>query len=473
MILDLRQWLDKVDAMGELKRLKGADWDLEMGAISLLSRDEPKSPAILIDEVKGSPKGFRFLANACYSTRRAALTLNLPPDLVPLEAVRELKNRIRNLKYIPPKLVKDGPVLENVLTGKNIDLFKFPTPRWNELDGGRYIGTGSVTITEDPDEHWINLGTYRVQIHDKKTLGFYVSPGKHARIHREKTWAKGQTCKVALSVGHNPIFLAIGASPIAAGISEYDVIGGLLGEPVRVIRGPYSGLPIPADAEIVIEGDSTPDELVKEGPFGEWTRYYGSGVRPEPIIKVKSILHRNDPILLGEPMGQDITGLKGKANPLEMLRSAQVWDQIEKAGIPMVKGVWNFNTSFIVVISIKQAYLGHARQALLTACGCRAGAYCGRFVIVVDDDVDPSDLQRVMWALATRTNPQTSIDIIQRCWSTPLDPMVQKGAPPVGTRALIDACKPYEWINDFPKEVVVGDAMKAKFEKKWKKLLED
>ncbi|MDP2917655.1 MAG: UbiD family decarboxylase, partial [Dehalococcoidia bacterium] len=384
---DLRAFIDEVKALGELKVIKGADWDMEIGAITLLSEEEAHTPAILFDEIKGYPAGFRVLVNSYVSLVRSALTLNLPTGLKPMECIKELKGRLVNLKRIPPRTVTDGPILENVHTGKDVNVLKFPAPKWHELDGGRYIGTGSFTITRDPEEGWINLGTYRLMVHDENTLGFYISPGKHGRIHRDKYFARGEPCKVAISLGHDPLFLLAGATLFPSGYSEYDFIGGMMGEPVDVIKGPYTGLPIPANSEIVIEGESVPNETKPEGPFGEWTRYYASKVRPEPVIRVKTILHRNNPIILGEPPGKDISGVPPKVDALTLVRTALAWHQMEAAGIPGIKGIWRYDNFYIVVVSIEQLYHGHARQTLLAASGCRVIAFCGRYIIVVDDDI--------------------------------------------------------------------------------------
>ena len=132
-------------------------------------------------------------------------------------------------------MVRDGPVLENIQRGKDVNILSFPTPRWFELDGGRYIGTGSVNITHDPEEGWTNLGTARVMIHDENTVGFYIAPGRHGRIHRDKAFARGEPFKVAISVGHDPLIFLAGALEVPYGVCEYDFIGGIQGEPVDVI----------------------------------------------------------------------------------------------------------------------------------------------------------------------------------------------------------------------------------------------
>ena len=190
-------------------------------------------------------------------------------------------------------------MLENIRRGKDVDLLAFPTPRWFELDGGRYIGTGSVNITHDPEEGWTNLGTARVMIHDENTVGFYIAPGRHGRIHRDKAFLRGEPFKVAISVGHDPLIFLAGALEVPYGVCEYDFIGGIRGKPVEVIKGEFTGLPIPASAEIVLEGECVAGNEKTEGPFGEWTGYYGSSARPEPIVKIHSVMYRNDPIILG------------------------------------------------------------------------------------------------------------------------------------------------------------------------------
>ena len=343
----------------------------------------------------------------------------MPQNLSAMEFVSEWRRRSKDLKHIPPRVVRDGPVLENIQRGKDVNILSFPTPRWFELDGGRYIGTGSVNITHDPEEGWTNLGTARVMIHDENTVGFYIAPGRHGRIHRDKAFARGEPFKVAISVGHDPLIFLAGALEVPYGVCEYDFIGGIQGEPVDVIRGEFTGLPIPATAEIVLEGECVPGPEKIEGPFGEWTGYYGSSSRPEPIVKIHTVMHRNDPILLGYTR-------KWRAP----LKAALVWDDLEGAGVPDVRGVWYHEAAgaayLFLVVSIKQRYPGHARQAGLIATECHAAAYLGRYTVVVDDDIDPTNLNEVLWAVCTRSDPSVDIEILRRCWSGPLDPIIPK-----------------------------------------------
>ncbi|MDO8688959.1 MAG: UbiD family decarboxylase, partial [Dehalococcoidia bacterium] len=290
---DVRGWIDEVEKMGQMKHIDGADCDLEIGAlIEIVCRENPGRPALLFDNIKGYPQGYRVAAGLLNTIPRLAMTTGLRTDISRVDFVREWRNRIRNLKYLPPTLVNKGPVMENIMEGDQVDLLKFPAPKYHELDGGRYIGTASVTITKDPESDWVNLGTYRVMVHDKNTLGFYMSPGKHSRIHREKWFAQGKPCPVAMSFGHDPLLFVIASLQMPPGVCEYDIVGGVKGEPVEIIKGAFTGLPLPANAEIVIEGESVPNESKVEGPFGEFTGYYGSAERPEPFIKVKRVLYR-------------------------------------------------------------------------------------------------------------------------------------------------------------------------------------
>ena len=468
---DLREWISKAEGLEEVKTLKKCDWNLEIGAITELVARREDGPAVLFYEIKDYPKGYRVLSNSLSSRKRLALTLDMPAGETKMDFVRLWRERYKKIKPIPPRFVKDSPLLENVYRDKDIDLLKFPTPKWHELDGGRYIGTGSIDITRDPDEGWVNWGTYRVMIHDKDTVGFYISPGKHGRIQRDKYISTGRPCKIAMSFGHDPLVFLAGSIEVPYAIPEYEFIGGVRGEPLELIEGEYSGLPIPANAEIVVEGDVIFDQAKIEGPFGEWTGYYASAERPEPFVKVRRLYHRNNPIMLGSPPGRPPAELGWYRS---YLRSALIWDEMEKAGVPDVKGVWltvSGGSRLVLVVSIKQRYPGHAKQAAVVASQCHAGAYLGRYVIVVDDDIDPSNTDDMIWALASRSDPETDIDIIRRCWSGPLDPIIQPGKKGFNSRAIIDACRPFEWLKDFPPVAESSKEVLDATARKWGKIL--
>ena len=471
---DLRDWLEIVDGLGELKKIDRADWNLEMGTLAELVARESKGPvpAILFDRIKDYPKGYQVLFAQNASFKRMALNLGLPLDLAGLDLVHAFRQKLAGHKPIPHKVVKSGPILENVLSGKDVDLLKFPVPFMHELDGGRYIGTACLVVTKDPEEGWVNLGTYRGMVHDKSSMGLYISPGKHGRIQRQKYFDQGKPCPVVISVGQDPVLFMVSGNEVDYGISEYDYAGGLKGSPIEVIEGKATGLPFPASGEIVIEGFMHPEDVMKEGPFGEWTGYYASSTRPEPVVRVQNIYHRNNPILCCARPGRPPSDYSlAKC----FVKAALIWDQVEKAGVPDVKGVWCHEAGggrLLNIISIKQRYPGHARQAALVASQVHAGAYLGRYVIVVDEDIDPTNTFDVLWALTTRSDPVESIDILRRCWSGPLDPRIQPGKKGFNSRAIIDACRPFEWMKDFPPVAESSPELKKKVYEKWRKVIE-
>jgi UbiD family decarboxylase len=465
---DLRGYLEAVNQAGELRVIDGADWDLELGAITEVAARAADPKVILFDAIKGYPRGFRVLTNAVCSAATTALAFGLDPQLSGLDIIRAWKEKLGSQKPVPPVEVSGGPVLDHVETGDRVNLLKFPTPRWHEQDGGRYLGTGCMVIMQDPDDKWINAGTYRVCVHDRDTLGIWISPGKHGRLIREKYWTNGKPCPVVISFGQDPILAKVASWYEAWGVSELEIAGWLFGAPVKIIRGQETGLPIPVTSELAIEGFIVPPSADSrpEGPFGEWTGYYASGTRNEPVVKVKSVLYRNDPIILGMP-----PGISGKSVPLS---AANVWLALERAGVTDVQGVWEYQTRYITVVSIKQKYGGHAKRAAMAMLGSTYG-YHRRFVIIVDDDVDPSSIDDVLWAVATRCDPATAINIITDAWSTPLDPRITPDARAArnftNSVAIINACRPYHWQDQYAKTCYFPEETRRRTYEKWKNAL--
>ncbi|MBI3079389.1 MAG: UbiD family decarboxylase, partial [Deltaproteobacteria bacterium] len=183
---DLREWLEKVEALGELVRFRGAHWRLEMGGITEIIYRGPKQPkpAILFEAIPGYPPEQRALFGLLGSVRRLALTLGMPLDYdTPIAFVRACRDHLRALRPLPPVPVASSALLDDEHAGNDIDLLEFPVPLHHEDDGGRYLGTAHAVITRDPDTGWVNLGTYRVMFHDQRTLGLHMLPGRHGALH--------------------------------------------------------------------------------------------------------------------------------------------------------------------------------------------------------------------------------------------------------------------------------------------------
>lgn len=467
----LRSWLEAVDQLGELRYVTGASWHEDIGMATEILQQTKDAPAVLFDEIPGHEPGFRVLVNNFGTIRRIALALGLPPYNDTMALLHLWREKLRHVDPVPPVWLKDAPVKQNIIRDDEVDVLAFPTPVWHEQDGGRYIGTASADITRDPDEGWVNLGTYRVMVHDRNRVGFYISPGKHGRIQRTKYFERGQPCPVAVAIGMHPLLYLASATESQYGLSEYDWAGGILGEPVEVFEGEVTGLPLPADAEIILEGFAFPQESLIEGPFGEWTGYYASASREEPVMQVQRIYHRNDPVIVGSPPTRPPDE---QSRYRAFLRSAVMLDQLEQAGVPDIEGVWCHEVGgsrLWVAVSIRQRYPGHARQVGHLAASVRAGGYLGRYVIVVDEDIDPTNLEEVVWAMCTRSDPERSIDIMARAWSGPLDPAIRPGQKGFNSRAIIDATRPFEWRDEFPPVSAMSRKRRQEALKRWAHLL--
>jgi UbiD family decarboxylase len=448
---DLRDWLKGIEAAGELKIIKGAEPKEEIGGIVDIYMRKMGSPAVLFDEIPGYPKGSRVLANILTSVPRINVALGLPPQSSEMDLVQWWRKYMGEAPSIPPKEVNGGPLLENVMEGDAVDLTKIPTPVWHEHDGGPFIGTACLIIMKDPDSDWINYGAYRVQVHGPKTASVMISPGKHGRILMNKYHERGLPCPVAVVVGMHPAMFMLSGLESPFGKSEFEAAGGIFGEAVEVLRMPKTGLPVPASAEIAFEGYIHPNDEIQEGPLGEWTGYYAGGSRPEPAIRIETMMHRNDPILLGA-----IPAVPPNDNTfyLGTYRCGAVWNQLEAAGIPGIKGVWAHEAGgsrFWLTIAIETLYGGHSKQVGMVASHCHAGAYCNRWTIVVDQDINPANIDEVIWAMSTRVDTREDIDIIEGGWSSALDPMCYDGdTDRRNGRIIVDATKPFRRRNTFP-----------------------
>ena len=466
---DLRELLGRIDKLGQLVRVPEADPDLELGTLIELvaHRAGEGGPALLFEKLTGDGMGFRACSGATNSAARLALTLGLPAPRHPLDVVAAYRERMRTHEPIPPAVVATGPVLENVI--RDVDLTALPAPRLHELDGGRYLGTDDLVVMRDPDDGWVNVGTYRVMVQGPDTVTVWMSPGKQGRQIREKYFAAGRPCPVLVSCGHDPLLFLASGNELRWGLSEYDYAGGHRGAPVEVVESELHGLPMPATAELVLEGELHPGEVAPEGPFGEFTGYYAGGRSEQPVVRVRRVYHRHDPILtVASPIRPPSNFSYSKC----VMKSGMIWDEVERAGLSGVRGVWCHEAGgarMFNVISIRQAYPGHAKQAALLAASCQSGSYLGRFVVVVDEDVDPTNMFDVLWAVSTRCDPATDIDIVTGAWSGPLDPRLNRDTM-TNSRALIRAVRPFG--RDFPVVAEASPEQRARVAEKFAALLD-
>lgn len=465
--MDLRDFINRCEEAGELKRVTAeVDWDLELSHISKLT-EEKQGPALLFENIKGydSP----VFTGAFATPSRLAMSMIMNPENSLCDSAKEWMEKTID-ELIPSKEVTDGPVLENVVSGDDVDLNIFPVPRFFPQDGGRYIGTATFLVIKDPDTGKVNLGTYRMQMLDNKRCGVQILPGKRGMRILEKYKKLGKKMPAAAVIGCDPLMMMAGALQHEGAQNQYDIIGSVRGAPSEYMMAPLTGLPIPAAAELVLEGEIDPNNFQPEGPFGEYTGYYTDELYKEikkPCLEVKQILHRDNPILWATSVGRPVTDVHML---LSFTRTAMLWTDLAKMNIPGIQSVNVMPESagrFWAVVSVKTMYPGHSSQVGNAVIATTTGSYGIKGVIVVDEDIEADDIQRVFWALACRYDPQRGTEMIKRGRSTPLDPALHPDESKLITsRIILDATIPYEW-EEKPVPISLDEETLAKVQSRW------
>ena len=443
-IKDLREWIGILEKEGELSRVKTeVDWNLELGGVARENMDR-RGPALLFENIKDyKDTACRKVFTCSLSNHsRVALMLGLPKETPLKELIQVWRERIR--KPIKPVVLETGPCKENILKGDDIDLFSFPTPHWQKLDGGRYMGTFHGVVTKDPDTGWTNVGTYRNMIHDKTTTTMSVAQGQHIWYHWRKYRGRGQNIPAAIVIGWNPELPAVASAPVPIDVDEYDMMGALKGEPEQLVKCETADLLVPATAEIIIEGEIITDisQFVTCGPFGEYTGHYG-GANPRPPFRVKCITFRDEPIFQGTMEGKPINE---DHIVCSVSHSAFIWDLLDER----MRGVTGVNndpsTAYAnLIVQIDNTYYGQVQQVATNVWSSSLSNMMCKNIIVCEQDVNIYDLNEVFWALGYRVDPTR--DIIQfPGWVSALDPIIhvkERLSPGgnKGTRLLIDATK--------------------------------
>jgi UbiD family decarboxylase len=456
---DLRDWIEAIEARGELIRIPGASPSEEIGAIVSAVARERNRPSLLFEQIAGDRTGTRILANLMGSMSQLAYTLGLEGGSAAhlLDIVEGWRRRVGHLQWTAPVEVETAPLFENVKTGAEVAVTQFPTPLWHARDGGRYIGTGSAVITRDHDSGEVNVGTYRVMVVDDSTVTVWIESIRDGIRHLNSWFRQGKPCPIAIVAGVDlPVFIAASLRIPTDCPNEYWFAGAIKDAAIPIVKGPTTGLPLPATAELVLEGECTQGDTALEGPFGEWPGYYVSKQAPAQAVRVKAVLHRHQPILLGRP---PIRPPSSQALIRNIFRAAVSWNEIERAGVGGIRGVWYHEAGgdgFLRVLSLSPQYEGHSLQAANLLMSTNNGLMNGKYAIVVDDDVDPTDLNEVMWAVATRTDPSRNMHLLHGLATIPLDPANEPGQRTM-PRLIVDACRPFGRRNEFAETLDVPD----------------
>ncbi|HKB23767.1 MAG TPA: UbiD family decarboxylase [Methylomirabilota bacterium] len=410
MAQDLRSFLDLI------KRRKPEDFLIvskeidpayELTALVVkLEREAKRRPVLLFERVKGTK--FPVLTNLHASRSRLAAAMGVEPEETQRAYLRAMD------KPIPPKVVATGPVKEVVLTGARVNLGDLPPILHHEGDAGAYV-TAAISFAKDPTAPVWNCAYNRLQIKGRDTTSIHLTTGKHLWEFHRIAEARGEPLPVAFAIGVHPA-IALGALAIGSiDEDERAIMGGLLGEPLELVKCETSDVLVPAHAELVIEAEILPRERTAEGPFGEFTGY-SLGERQREVVRVKAITHRRDALY------QDITvahldHLLLSTIPIE----ANLYRAV-RAMVPSIKAV-RVPGPFTCYVSIEQRVPGQAKNAILAALG--ADLYMKR-VVVVDQDVDVFDDRQVNWAIATRCQPDRDITIITNARGSDLDPSTRE-----------------------------------------------
>lgn len=419
---DLRDWVDHLEKNDELIRIREQiQIEPDAGAIGRAVCDL-EGPAVLAENVAGFETPMSIGLHA--SWRRSAMAVCLPKMSGHKEQLRAW-NEFSKRTHIKAEMVKDAPCKENILQGDQVNLFQFPIPRINIHDGSFYISKPMI-ITKDPDSGWVNVGMYRMMVMNRNKTGMMaLTATAHANLHFKKYADRGQDMPMAVALGTEPVLPMIAGSWQPEGWNEFDFAGAIRGEPEELVMAETCDLPVPARAEIVLEGVLKRNEKALEGPFGESPGSY-SGYFSLPVFEIRAITHRNNPIydvlFMGRPLAENHfmtvhSKLAGELNTVY-------------ANHPEITEVAYHPYSMLLTIQAKWGHTGHPREVML--------ATRSKVVVAVDEDIDPWNPSEVLWAISTRCRPDIDVFMIPGIPGR-LDP----AASPEGTmtRMLIDATK--------------------------------
>ena len=210
---------------------------MEVGALTERAA-EKEGPALLFSKFNGFPGGFRVISNVFRTCKRTGPAMGISPDLSGIDYLYAWRKKLAAYKPVPVQQVEGGPIFENQMAEHEVDLYKFPTPKWHDLDGGPYLGTGCGVITKDPDSGKINIGTYRVMVQDKNKVSVKMNMGKHGRLAFERARDAGKPLPVAITLGQGPAVFLAAQMPLPPDVNEFEFAGYLQGSPV-----PWHGEP--------------------------------------------------------------------------------------------------------------------------------------------------------------------------------------------------------------------------------------
>ncbi|MBI4912625.1 MAG: menaquinone biosynthesis decarboxylase [Acidobacteria bacterium] len=481
---DFQTFLQQLEAAGELVRISAeVDPFLEMGAIAdRVSKDPGGGKALRFDHPKGSPTPVAM--NVYGSLRRMEMALGVDREAQGLDAIGtrierllqeavphgglSLLDKLGKLMKLAevnrwmPKTVRRGLCQELVLRGDEVDLSALPVlTTWPE-DGGPFITLGLSHVRFKDGRR--NMGLYRLQVYDQRTLGF------HTQLHHDGArarhgYAPGERMPVAVSFGGDPALTYCATAPLPPFISELMLAGFLRGEGVEMVRCVSNDLEVPADSEIVIEGWVDPAELRREGPFGDHTGYY-SLADDYPVLHVEALTLRKDPVypatIVGRPPQEDAyLGLATERIFLPLLRL--LLPEIRDMHLPAAGAFHN-----LVILSMKKEFPGHVHKVMNALWGTGQIMFT-KGIVVVDEDIDPHDLQEVLFRVTSNVDPRRDMLFTEG----PLDVLDHSSDRfAFGSKVGLDATRKNKAFDGFqrewPRDLAFPGEVLRRIEDRWK-----
>ncbi len=412
-----------------------------------------KDPIFFFKKVKGFSQP--IVSNLFGSKKVMAFALDVSPDRL-LETYRK---RQKNL--IPPRYVSSGPVRDIVLEGDHLDLSCLPIPYHHEGDSAPYVTAGVLTVM-DPETGKANCSYHRLMVAGRNRLRAHIAPGRHLGNIFRAYEEKNIPLPCSVFVGHHP---ALGLGSVAMtrrGIDEMEVMGGMLGEPLSLLKGEKVDCLYPADAEVVFEAEILPGLREEEGPFAEFTGY-AAGVRKREVLEVKTICMRKDALYHDLIAGANEHLLLGsiarEAHFFELARSISPF--VQAVSIPL-SGAGRLHC----YVSLEKQKEGQVNQIGMTLLGADPML---KHVVIVDKDIDISNEGEVLWAIATRVQATRDIVMIPNCTGSDLDPSTHFPPEKEGKTAkmIIDAtAKPGLHYEAYSRRNHVPDALAQEIREK-------
>lgn len=481
---DLRDFIDKLEKMGELKRVSmEIDTDLEMTEIADRTL-RAGGPAILFENPKGH--SMPVLANLFGTPKRVALgmgqesvealrevgkLLAFLKEPEPPKGLKDLVSKIPVFKQVlnmPAKVVKKAVCQQNVICGDDVDLGMLPVQRCWPGDAAPLI-TWGLTVTRGPHKKRQNLGIYRQQVIAKnKIIMRWLSHRGGALDFRE--WCQthpGVPYPVSVALGADPATILGAVTPVPDTLSEYAFAGLLRGDKTEVVKSVSNDLQVPASAEIILEGYITQGEMAPEGPYGDHTGYYNE-VDDFPVMTVTHITHRDNPIYHSTYTGRppDEPAILGVAlNEVFVPILQKQFPEIVDFYLPPEGCSYR-----MAIVTMKKQYPGHAKRVMMGVWSFLRQFMYTKFVIVCDDDVNARDWNDVIWAITTRMDPARDTTLIE---NTPID-YLDFASPTsgLGSKMGLDATNkmPGETDREWGTPIVMDEKVKQKIDDIWQEL---